>query len=93
MKDLETYVSKGYFFAVIQEKVRSQRQTIGIQTMGANGNPQLRLQLGQCADMIRMAVSYQYVSGLVPFNCFRISGASAGASTDTLSPVRGQVIM
>jgi hypothetical protein len=42
MKEFETYVSKGYFFTVIQEKVWSQRETIGVQTMGANGNPELR---------------------------------------------------
>jgi hypothetical protein len=29
MKDFETYVAKGYFFFVIEEKVRSQRQAIG----------------------------------------------------------------
>jgi hypothetical protein len=42
MKDFETYVSKGYFLTVIQEKVRSQRHTVGVQTMGANGDPELR---------------------------------------------------
>jgi hypothetical protein len=31
--------------------------------------------------------------GFVPFNCLRISGASAGASTNTLSLVWGQVMM
>jgi hypothetical protein len=39
VKNPETNISKGYFFAVIQEKVRSQRQTIRVQTMGTNGNP------------------------------------------------------
>ena len=34
-----TYVSKRYFFPVIQEKVWPQRKTLGVQTMGAKGNP------------------------------------------------------
>jgi hypothetical protein len=39
MKDFETYVSKGYFFTVVQKKVGPQRQTLGVQTMDAKGNP------------------------------------------------------
>jgi hypothetical protein len=39
MKDFEAYVSKGYFFTIIQEKVWSQGQVIGVQTMDTNGNP------------------------------------------------------
>ena len=38
MKDFETYVSKGYFFAVTQENVWSHRQAIDVQMMDTNGN-------------------------------------------------------
>jgi hypothetical protein len=39
VKDFEKNIYRGYFFAIIQEKAWSQRQPIGVQAMGANGNP------------------------------------------------------
>jgi hypothetical protein len=39
MKDSQAYFPEGYPFTVTQENFWPQRQIIGVQTMGAHGNP------------------------------------------------------